>query len=79
MDALVERSVARLRREVPDAVAVYLGGSRLRGEAGPYSDVDFDVLVPQGPRDEWPSLLRQSWCCHRSRLMKDIGYRRNPG
>lgn len=54
-DELVERWVARLRREVPGAVAVFLGGSQLRGEAGPHSDVDFDILVADGPRDEWPA------------------------
>lgn len=54
-DAFVERWVRRLRDEVPDAVAVFLVGSHVRGEAGPSSDVDFDVLVAGGPRDEGPS------------------------
>jgi predicted nucleotidyltransferase len=56
MRELVERSVARVRREEPDAVAMFLCGSRVRGEAGLFSDFDFDVLVPKGPRDramEW--------------------------
>lgn len=44
--------MTRARRDVPDAVAVFLCGSRLRGDAGPHSDLDFDVLVPVGPRDE---------------------------
>jgi predicted nucleotidyltransferase len=52
---LVERCVARVRQEVPDAVAVFLAGSQVRGEAGPFSDVDFDVIVPEGPRDEYPA------------------------
>jgi predicted nucleotidyltransferase len=52
MDGTVERSVTRIRRDVPDGVAVFLCGSWLRGDAGPYSDLDFDVLVPEGPRDE---------------------------
>lgn len=47
--------VGRLRAEVPDAVAVFLGGSQVRGDAGPHSDVDFDIVVPEGPRDEWPA------------------------
>ncbi|HEY7175250.1 MAG TPA: nucleotidyltransferase domain-containing protein [Micromonosporaceae bacterium] len=51
----VDRWVQRLRCEVPDAVAILIGGSHLRGDAGRDSDVDFDVLVPTGPRDEWPA------------------------
>jgi phosphoribosyl-AMP cyclohydrolase len=53
-EEFVSRWVERLRREVPDAVAIFLGGSQLRGDAGPYSDVDFDIVVATGPRDEWP-------------------------
>jgi phosphoribosyl-AMP cyclohydrolase len=52
---LVERWVRRLRAEVRGAVAVLLGGSYVRGDAGSSSDVDFDVLVADGPRDEWPT------------------------
>jgi Nucleotidyltransferase domain len=54
-DDFIERWVTRLRREVPDVVAVFIGGSQLRGEAGPPSDVDFDIVVADGPRDEWPA------------------------
>jgi len=54
-DEFFDRWVRRLREEVPDAVAILTGGSRLRGDAGPYSDVDFDVVVAEGPREEWPS------------------------
>jgi hypothetical protein len=54
-DEFFDRWVARLREEVPDAVAILTGGSRLRGDAGPYSDVDFDIVVAEGPREEWPS------------------------
>lgn len=50
----IDRWVDRLRQEVPDAVGIFLGGSQLRGDAGPHSDVDFDIVVPIGPRDEWP-------------------------
>jgi phosphoribosyl-AMP cyclohydrolase len=52
---LIERWARRLRREIPGAVAVLLGGSYVRGDAGSSSDVDFDVLVADGPRDEWPT------------------------
>lgn len=51
-DDLVDEWVRRLRAEVPDAVAIFLTGSQLRGDAGPFSDVDFDVLVAKGPRDD---------------------------
>jgi hypothetical protein len=54
-DELVDRWTARLRHEVPEAVAIFVGGSYLRGDAGPDSDVDFDVVVANGPRDEWPT------------------------
>jgi hypothetical protein len=53
----VDEWVTRLRHEVPDAVAIFQAGSQLRGDAGPYSDVDFDILVAHGPRDEWPGFL----------------------
>jgi len=36
---------ARLRREIADVVAVLLKGSYVHGTAGPWSDLDFDVLV----------------------------------
>lgn len=36
---------ARLRTEIPDVVAVLLKGSYVQGTAGPWSDLDFDVLV----------------------------------
>jgi hypothetical protein len=55
-EELVQRWVRRLRQEVPGVVAVFLSGSHVRGDAGPSSDVDFDVLVDEGPRD----------CCSRS-------------
>jgi hypothetical protein len=53
-ERVVERYVARIRHDVPDAVAVFLVGSQLRGDAGPFSDIDFDVVVPDGPRDDGP-------------------------
>ena len=53
-ERMVEQCVARIRHDVPDAVAVFLVGSQLRGDAGPFSDIDFDVVVPDGPRDDGP-------------------------
>jgi hypothetical protein len=58
-DAFVERCVDRVRREVPDAVAVFFVGSQLRAEAGPFSDVDFDAVVADGPRDDGPAWYDQ--------------------
>jgi hypothetical protein len=54
---LVDECTQRLLREVPDAVGIFLGGSQLRGDAGPYSDIDFDIVVARGPRDEWPGFV----------------------
>ena len=52
-DDLVHEWVARLRAEVPEAVAIILKGSYACGDAGPYSDLDLDVLVDPGPRDDY--------------------------
>jgi Aminoglycoside adenyltransferase C-terminal domain/Nucleotidyltransferase domain len=56
-EEFIQRWVLRVRHEVPDGVAVFLVGSYARGDAGPYSDVDLDVLVADGPRNEWPTWL----------------------
>lgn len=44
-EAYIASWVERLRREIPGTVAVVLKGSHARCNAGPWSDVDFDVLV----------------------------------
>jgi hypothetical protein len=54
-EEFIQRWVQRVRHEVPDAVAVFLVGSHARGDAGPHSDVDLDVLVAGGPRNQWPT------------------------
>jgi hypothetical protein len=46
----------------PERSASFWGGSRARGDAGPHSDVDFDILVREGPRDEWPSWFDGDVC-----------------
>jgi hypothetical protein len=56
-EEFIQRWVRRVRHEVPDAVAVFLVGSYARGDAGPHSDVDLDVLVADGPRNQWPTWL----------------------
>ncbi|HYI25072.1 MAG TPA: nucleotidyltransferase domain-containing protein [Thermomicrobiales bacterium] len=45
MERFVEAWTERLRREIQGAVAIILKGSHARGSAGPWSDLDFDVLV----------------------------------
>jgi phosphoribosyl-AMP cyclohydrolase len=47
----------RLRSEIPQAAAVLLKGSHARGVAGPYSDVDFDVLTDGDERDDYLAFL----------------------
>ena len=37
--------VERLRAEIPGVVAIVLKGSHARGDAGPWSDLDFDLLT----------------------------------
>ena len=54
-ERLVQRWAMRLREEIPGVLAVYLVGSRLTGDAGPHSDLDFDVLVEQAPAEESPA------------------------
>ncbi len=44
-EAFRARWVERLRTEIHGALAVILKGSHVRGNDGPFSDVDFDVLV----------------------------------
>lgn len=45
IEAVIRRALARAREDYPDARAILLKGSHVRGDAGPFSDVDFDVLV----------------------------------
>ncbi len=44
-DRFIDAWSERLRREIPGTVAVILKGSHARGTAGPWSDIDVDVLV----------------------------------
>jgi hypothetical protein len=44
-ERFIGRWAERLATEIPGAWAVLLKGSYVRGDAGPWSDVDFDVLV----------------------------------
>jgi predicted nucleotidyltransferase len=51
---LIAARTERLRQETPGAVAILLKGSHVRGDAGPHSDVDFDVLVDGPPPERYP-------------------------
>lgn len=46
---IIARWVERLRTEIPGAIAIFLKGSHARGDAGPHSDIDFDVLTDRDP------------------------------
>lgn len=52
-DQFIAAWAERLRREIPDAAAVLLKGSAARGAAGTHSDLDFDILAADGPREEY--------------------------
>lgn len=56
-DHLIARWTERLRQETPGAVAVLLKGSHVRGDAGPHSDIDFDVLVDGPATERYPLWL----------------------
>ncbi len=46
----ISKALERLRAALPDALAIYVFGSRASGEAGPASDLDLAVLN-EGPLD----------------------------
>lgn len=56
-EAFITGWVERLREDEPGTVAIVLKGSYARGEAGPYSDLDFDVLTEGEPRVAYPAYL----------------------
>lgn len=51
---LIARWADRLREEIPGSVAILLKGSHARGDAGPHSDIDFDVLVAGAATERYP-------------------------
>ena len=60
MQNIIENWVERLRVEYPDTVAVILKGSHARGEAKPWSDIDFDVLVTGEDPEEYRTWLERT-------------------
>ena len=59
-NTLIAAWADRLSRETPGTVAVLLKGSHARGDAGPYSDIDFDVLVSGDSVEEYLTRLDTS-------------------
>jgi predicted nucleotidyltransferase len=59
-DPVIEEIVRRLR-EVYQPLKIYLFGSVARGDAGPDSDYDFCVVVPDGERRDPRPGLRALW------------------
>jgi phosphoribosyl-AMP cyclohydrolase len=57
---LIETWVDRLRQEIPNVSAVILKGSYARGEPGPHSDLDFDVLVDREPCEEYRAWFEET-------------------
>lgn len=53
MQEFIPEFVVRLRTEYPECVAVVLKGSHARGEAKPWSDIDFDVLLSTPDIEEY--------------------------
>ncbi|MGC4107786.1 MAG: nucleotidyltransferase domain-containing protein [Thermomicrobiales bacterium] len=45
IESVIRRSLDRIHAVYPDTRAILLKGSLVRGDAGPYSDIDLDVLV----------------------------------
>lgn len=74
-EAFLRRWAERLAAvAAPGAVAVLLKGSHARGEPGPHSDVDFDVLVAAGPREDYLAYLveRDGRLLHVSAAVRDV-------
>jgi len=53
IDAVLRRALDRIHREYPAPRAILLKGSLVRGDAGPYSDIDLDVLVEHRDGSEY--------------------------
>lgn len=58
-ESFLARWVERLRGVEPETAAVLLKGSYARGEAGLYSDLDFDVLTQGEPRVPYRAYLEE--------------------
>lgn len=57
MHPLIDHAKQRIRADYPRAVAIILKGSHALGTATPYSDVDFDVLLPTPDVEDYRTWL----------------------
>ncbi len=67
----VEKAAARLHAARPNA-AIILFGSQARGNAGPGSDVDFLVVLPQPPRSTRREMVELTDLLRPLRLFADV-------
>lgn len=75
-EPLFSEWIERLRREIPNVAAILLKGSHARGEAGPYSDLDIDVLVDRDPYEEYLAWFEETGdgrLRHVSAAVQDVG------
>jgi predicted nucleotidyltransferase len=75
-DSFFPDLIQRLRRDIPNVAAILLKGSHARGEAGPFSDVDIDVLVDREPFEDylaWFEDADDGRLRHISAAVQDIG------
>lgn len=71
----ITRWAERLQRTIPNAAAILLKGSYARGGPGLFSDIDFDVLVEPGRRDDYLTYLVEDdsgWLAHVSVAVQDV-------
>jgi predicted nucleotidyltransferase len=59
-DSWIARWSERLRTEIPDVEAILLKGSHARGDAGPHSDIDFDVLVTRSEKTTYAAYIEET-------------------
>jgi len=59
-ETFIVRWTERLQAEIPDVEAILLKGSHARGDAGPYSDIDFDVLVTRSEKTTYAAYIDET-------------------
>jgi phosphoribosyl-AMP cyclohydrolase len=57
---IIAHWVDYLRTTIPGTVAIFLKGSHARGDAGPHSDFDFDVLTDHAPAPRFLAYLDET-------------------
>lgn len=59
-DSWIARWSERLRTEISGVEAILLKGSHARGDAGPHSDIDFDVLVTRSEKTTYAAYIEET-------------------